>query len=296
MPLALKRAFLKLFDQRVRIFIEMALDKATTRLATPTSASSSDGRTTSEALKVSYEAYLAATDLARDNASSVHLLQLVFDEAVDLVTLVGCVLKNSESSKALDCGRDGNSAYDAFRLVQEKLERQFPIIDNQTRYTLRFAKSGQFLDNGSYVDSSEDFCGANSRFQFVLAGDSQINGNRQDISLGATAKFGLQSYCWRQKENRFVCEQIHNWNFLQSRTWLLADEEWITVSLFRSVKYARPLRMGDLFLLRTVGGRTAHQKLMANPEHDHLKLRNNPNEACYLMAMSDVSGRFVYEA
>lgn len=54
--------------------------------------------------------------------------------------------------------------------------------------------------------------------------------------------------------------------------------------------------MGDLFLLKTAGEASTHQQFMANPEHDHLKLRDSSSEDCYLMAVGDAHGRFVFQA
>lgn len=135
----------------------------------------------------------------------------------------------------------------------------------------------------------------NSSFMFAPAVD-QNSTNHHEISFGAKSTFGLQSYCSTQEHSRFVCEQIHDKRFLQSKAWLLQDEEWVAVSPFQSVEYSRPLRVGDLFLLKTVGEASTNQKFMTNPEHDHLVLCSSPSEACYLMVTGDTHGRFVFEA
>lgn len=235
-----------------------------------------------------------STELERQrrDANECYFEQIAFDEALELLALTKRV---QQSASQLDDTLQSTLA----RIVdceqaEALLNRLFPIVSCMETYALRFVASHRFVENGAFVNCAEDMCASNGRFRFVPTPDTAaIGGNT--VSLGQATKFGLQSYAWRQKENRFVCEQVTN-HHLQSRTWLLADEEWVALSPFRSIEYARPLRVGDVFVLRSVGQRTTNQKFMTSlAGSDHLVLRNSVSASSYVMVLSDPLGRFLYE-
>lgn len=227
------------------------------------------------------------------STSDCYFEQVAFDEALGLLELAKGVVR--EATQRGDTARSVLTSILEGDQAEMLLERFFPVVSCTQIYALRFVESCRFVENGGYVNCSDDMCTSNSRFTFVLTPDTAVSGSKT-VSLGKATKFGLQSYARQQEENRFICEQNAHHHYLRSRTWLRADEEWVAVSPFRSLTYARALRVGDMFLLRSVGQRTNNEKFMTSPPGtDHLELRNSPSMSRYVIAMSDAHGRFLYE-
>lgn len=68
------------------------------------------------------------------------------------------------------------------------------------------------------------------------------------------------------------------------------------MSPFRSLEYARPFRVGDVFLLCYVEQSSDHAKFMASlVGTNHLVLRSSPVTSSYVMALSGTHERFLYD-
>lgn len=165
--------------------------------------------------------------------------------------------------------------HDEFYRCEAELSRLFPVVDHQTTYTIRFAASREFLDadQASYnqVRSSDDFFMRSSQFRFVSASSGDTD-NVRAVSFGVASTFGLHDLTWNQQDRSFIeaCGNIARVSTQLVTAPLPAHEQWVAVSAFRSAEYSHPLRIGDVFLLRSVG----HQIYVANLRDDHIVLRN----------------------
>lgn len=170
---------------------------------------------------------------------------------------------------------------DEFYRCEAKLNRLFPVVNHQTRTRSvlpHLGSSCTLIGLHNQVRSSDDFSAGSSQLRFVSASSGDAD-NVRAVSFRVASTFGLHVLTWNQQVRSFIETRGNTARVstqLSVTAPLPARGQWVVVSAFRSAEYSRPLRVGNSFLLKTMGGRMNHQKFMANPAHDHLRLRNSP--------------------